>query len=159
MHKALKLALSVISTSKQRLSGMHLKHGAVVSYGCKVDNPKLVYIGVGSDINRFCSFFTGKSSDSRIIIKDNVMVGYYVKFICISHKIGNEKKRAGKTVYGSIIIQDGCWIGACSTILGGVSIGKGSIIAAGSVVTRNVPSNEMWGGVPAKFIKRLDVKE
>ena len=85
------------------------------------------------------------------------MVGYYVKFICISHKIGDREKRAGKTIYSSIIIHDGCWIGACSTILGGVTIGTGSIIAAGSVVTRNVPSNEMWGGVPAKFIKRLDV--
>lgn len=52
-------------------------------------------------------------------------------------------------------IRDRVWIGANVIILRGVTIGDGAIIAAGAVVTRNVPSFEVWGGVPARFIKVL----
>ena len=53
-----------------------------------------------------------------------------------------------------IIIEDDAFIGGGSIILKGVTIGKKSIIAAGSVVTKSIPSNEVWGGNPAKFIKK-----
>ena len=55
-----------------------------------------------------------------------------------------------------IIIEDDVWIGANSTILPGVKIGKGSIVAAGSVVTTDVPENNLYGGVPAKFLKHRE---
>ena len=54
---------------------------------------------------------------------------------------------------GITIIEDDVWIGHNSTIVGGLTIGKGSIIAAGAVVTQNIPPCEIWGGVPAKKIK------
>ena len=53
-----------------------------------------------------------------------------------------------------IILEENVWIGTNSTVLKGVSIGKGAIIGAGSVVNKNVPQDEIWGGVPAKFIKK-----
>lgn len=53
------------------------------------------------------------------------------------------------------IIEDGVWIGAHVVVLRGVRIGSRSIIAAGAVVTRDVPSNEIWGGVPARFIRSV----
>ena len=52
------------------------------------------------------------------------------------------------------MIEENVWIGTNSTVLKGVSIGKGAIIGAGSVVNKNVPQDEIWGGVPAKFIKK-----
>ncbi|MFT3952385.1 MAG: acyltransferase [Oscillospiraceae bacterium] len=52
-------------------------------------------------------------------------------------------------------IEDDVFIGAHSIILKGVTIGKRSVIAAGSVVVKNVPDDELWGGVPAKFIKKI----
>lgn len=55
------------------------------------------------------------------------------------------------------IIQDGVWVGANVVILRGVHIGSGAIIAAGAVVTKNVPPNEIWGGVPARFLKSRNV--
>ena len=58
-----------------------------------------------------------------------------------------------------VVIEDGVWIGARVTILGGVTIGKNSAVAAGSVVTRNVPPYTLVGGVPAVKIKKFPVSE
>jgi acetyltransferase-like isoleucine patch superfamily enzyme len=55
-----------------------------------------------------------------------------------------------------VIIEDDCWVGANSIILPGVTIGQGSIIAAGSVVTKDVEAFSIVGGVPAKKIKDRD---
>lgn len=55
------------------------------------------------------------------------------------------------------VIGDGVWIGARTVVLQGVEIGDRAVIAAGAVVNRNVPANETWGGVPAKFIKRNEI--
>lgn len=57
------------------------------------------------------------------------------------------------TTKGAIIIEDEVWLGANSIILSGVTIGKGAIVAAGSVVTKDVPPYTIVGGNPAKFIK------
>lgn len=58
-----------------------------------------------------------------------------------------------KEIYSPPIIGNDVWIGSNSVILQGVKIGDGAIIAAGAVVTKDVPSYTIWGGVPAKFIK------
>jgi len=55
--------------------------------------------------------------------------------------------------YGDIVVEDDVWIGYRSTILSGVKLGQGSIVAAGSVVTKDVPAYAIVGGVPAKVIK------
>ena len=75
---------------------------------------------------------------------------------CVSHEIGREELRAGNAKSGDIIIEDGSWIGIGAIILPGVTIGKGSIIAAGSVVKENVEPNSLVGGVPAKLIRYLE---
>lgn len=62
----------------------------------------------------------------------------------------------GKTKSNSISIGNRVWIGANSVITSGTSIGDGSVIAAGAVVTTNVPPHEIWGGVPARMIKRIE---
>ena len=54
-----------------------------------------------------------------------------------------------------VVIQEGAFIGARSIILKGVTVGKHAVVGAGSVVTRNIPENEIWAGNPAVFIRRL----
>ena len=56
-----------------------------------------------------------------------------------------------------VVIEENVWIGSKATILKGVSIGKYSVIAASAVVTKDVPAYEVWGGVPAKFMKRVNI--
>jgi maltose O-acetyltransferase len=92
--------------------------------------------------------------DAPINIGRKVDIGPSVEFVTGSHVIGTSQRRAGAGTALPISIGDGCWIGARTVILGGVSIGAGSVVAAGSVVTRDVPANVLVAGVPAK-VKRV----
>ncbi|MBT3207376.1 MAG: transferase [Bacteroidetes bacterium] len=69
------------------------------------------------------------------------------------HDIKDHTKGGAKS---GIIIEDDVWIGARVTILKGVKVGKGSVVAVGSVVTKDVPENSIVGGVPAKVVKTID---
>ena len=93
--------------------------------------------------------------DAPIIIGSNCDIGPSVEFITGGHIIGSVSRRAGAGTAKTIVINDGCWIGAGSRILGGVNIEAGSVVAAGSVVTRDVPANLLVAGVPAIFKKQL----
>ncbi|MFZ2407325.1 MAG: DapH/DapD/GlmU-related protein [Methylobacter sp.] len=93
--------------------------------------------------------------DAPIVIGSNCDIGPAVEFITGSHIIGTSSRRAGDGTAEPIVINDGCWIGAGSRILGGVTIGAGSVVAAGSVVTCDVPADVLVAGVPAVFKKKL----
>jgi len=90
-----------------------------------------------------------------IVIGSNCDVGPSVEFITGGHIIGASSRRAGQGTAKPIVIKDGCWIGAGSRILGGVNIGPGAVVAAGAVVTCDVPANVLVAGVPARVKKNL----
>lgn len=114
---------------------------------------KNIKIGSGSFVNRGCFF------DIAIEIGNNCDVGYEVMFCSSTHKIGSKERRAGEGIGKPIKIGDGCWIGARSTILPGVTVGEGCIIAAGSVVNKDCEPNGIYAGVPARRVKDLDDNE
>jgi carbonic anhydrase/acetyltransferase-like protein (isoleucine patch superfamily) len=89
-------------------------------------------------------------------IGDNVNIAHDVALLTVDHEIGPPWRRAGWSERAPILINDGAWIGARATILPGVSIGKGVVVAAGAVVTRDVESHTLVGGVPARVLKTLD---
>ena len=66
------------------------------------------------------------------------------------------EENAGESRNYSIFVEEGCWIGAGCTVVRNVSIGKGSMVTAGSCVMRNMQDNILLGGVPARLIKKLD---
>lgn len=82
-------------------------------------------------------------------------MGPEVKFFCASHEIGSEEKRAGKTIYKSIVVEDGAWIGANTTIFPRVTVSTGDIVGACSVLTKSTEKNRLYYGSPAKEIKEL----
>ncbi len=94
--------------------------------------------------------------NASIHIGDRVYIGHDVQLITTNHKIGSEEQRCGVVQPAPIVIQTGVWIGARATLLPGVTIGKGSVIAAGAVVTRSVEPNTLVGGVPARLIRPLE---
>lgn len=96
-----------------------------------------------------------------ICIEDNVCVAEGVKFIThdvscfrVAQYMGINKNNIDKV--GSIVLKDNCFIGAYTILMPNTSVGRNSVIAAGSVVTKNIPDNEVWGGSPAKFIMTID---
>lgn len=99
----------------------------------------------------------------KIHIGDNVMIGvgshiFDTNFHNINPVDRIQKKDPKDTVRTApIIIKDNVFIGAFSIILKGVTIGKNSVVAAGSVVTKSIPDNQIWGGNPAQFIKEIEL--
>lgn len=110
-----------------------------------------VSIGVGTFMNSRCVF----ENNETVEIGRNCAIASDVLFCTDTHEIGIEKRRAGKTIFSSIKVEDGCWIGARATILSGVTIGKGCIIAAGAVVNKDCEPNGLYAGIAAKRIKNL----
>ena len=92
---------------------------------------------------------------TEVHIGRNCYIGHEVMGLTLSHHVGDSERRAGKTIESSVIIEDGVWIGARTLLLPGVRVGKGAIIAAGSVVLDDVEPNKLYAGVPAKNKKTL----
>lgn len=97
----------------------------------------------------------------QVIGNDNVKIGNNcdiapdVIFETGTHLIGSTNRRAGEGYCMPINIGDGSWIGVRATILPGVHIENGCVIAAGAVVTKSISKNCLVGGVPAKILKKL----
>jgi maltose O-acetyltransferase len=85
-----------------------------------------------------------------------VRIGHDVSLLTINHEVGPRHLRAGTSFFGEIVIEDGCWLASRCTVLPGVTIGAGAIVAAGSVVTRAVPAHTLVAGVPARIIRHLE---
>lgn len=92
-------------------------------------------------------------------IGDRVRIGHDVSLLTINHAVGPLYLRAGTSFFEEIVIEDGCWLASRCTVLPGVTIGAGSIVAAGSVVTRSVPKHTLVAGVPARVIRELGEDE
>lgn len=92
---------------------------------------------------------------------DNITIGQYTGFgqqvmiLTETHAIGGPEYRSGQLTPKPVVIGKGCWIGARATILPGVTIGDGVVVAAGAVVSKDAPPNTVVGGVPAKVIRAL----
>ena len=139
-----------------RLLQFNFNNAEIIS-NCYFDN-KNVTIGRDSFVNRFCQFHSGESEGKGIYIGEKCYIAMNVNFCCITHEIGEEDMRAGRIISGGIYIENGVWIGANSVILPNITIGKGCIIAAGSVVTKDCDSNSLYGGNPARKLKALPLR-
>lgn len=139
-----------------RIIGIKAAYNAKILADCDILGSNL-HLGKRAFINRRCYF----DLKGRVTIEDNVGIGHGVTFITSDHKIGPENNRAGHIVKGCIHSQDitlktGSWVGANVTIMPGVIIGKGTVVATGSIVTKDVPDNVIVAGIPAKIIKTLE---
>ena len=101
-------------------------------------------------INQNCTLY----DLAGISIGDDVMIGPNVSIITEGHPVAPSRRRA--CVVGKpIVIERNVWIAAGATIVGGVTVGENSVVAAGSVVTRDVPPNTLVGGNPARVIRSI----
>jgi acetyltransferase-like isoleucine patch superfamily enzyme len=109
-------------------------------------------IRVGSNVfvNQNCTFYDLGGLD----IADNVMIGPNVNIITAGHPLEPSQRRS-MTIGKPIVIERNVWIAAGATIIGGVTVGENAVVAAGSVVTRDVAPNTLVGGNPARVIRSI----
>jgi len=105
-------------------------------------------VKIGNNVTVKCGVYLWDG----IVIEDNVQIGPNVTFT-------NDKYPRAKTefVLERTLIKKNASIGAAATIIGGITIGENAMIGAGSIVTKDVPANELWVGTPAKFIRRIEI--
>lgn len=117
-----------------------------------------IYINYGKDIkigkNVFINFDCVFLGLGGIFIEDDVLIAPKVSILSEGHILDPAQRHT--LVPGRIHIKRNAWIGAGATILPGVTIGENSVVAAGAVVSKNVPDNTVVAGVPAKVVKEID---
>ena len=114
------------------------------------DFGKNIHLGKNVFINSGCKF----QDQGGIYIGDDVLIGHNVVLATLNHEEDPEKR--GNLCPTPIRIGNKVWIGSNATILPGVRIGDGAIIAAGAVVIKDVSEKTVVGGVPAKILKKID---
>lgn len=110
---------------------------------------RFIQIGKNVFINHACSFL----DMGGITIEDEVLIGPKVNLITENHPLNPADRKS--LISKPILIKRNAWIGANASILPGVTVGENAVVAAGAVVSRDVPDNSIVGGVPAKLIKQI----
>lgn len=122
-----------------------IKHGKLTRYNYIVQYPENLKMGKNFDIGTF----TYINCRYGVKIEDAVQIGSHCSIY--SHSTIDSKK-------GPVILSKNCKIGTHSTVMPNVTIGENAVVAAHSFVNKNIPKNEMWGGIPARFIANIKNK-
>ncbi|MGN8071267.1 acyltransferase [Mucilaginibacter sp. 22184] len=136
---------SRVSYSAWKLTGIKIGHPIFIDKGFKCINPTNITLGN----------YVSLGHDNHIWAFDAVSIGDYTQtakdllIISGSHEVNSLRPKNNQQV----VIDAGCWIGARVTILGGVSIGKGVVIGACSVVNKDIPDFAVVAGNPAKILR------
>lgn len=130
---------------------------AEIGEGTWVEPPLYVAYGAHTRIGGNVYVNTGLTvvDDSQVTIGDRVMFGPHVTIATAGHPIHPDPRATDGQFSAPVVIEDDAWIGANVTILPGVSIGRGSVVAAGAVVGAHVPPMTVVAGVPAKVIRAI----
>ncbi|HVX27606.1 MAG TPA: sugar O-acetyltransferase [Parafilimonas sp.] len=134
-----------------KITGSKIDESVAVFTPLYINYGKNTRIGKNVFINFDCVFL----DLGGIIIEDNVLIAPKVSLLSEGHAVAPNERQS--LVPGRIHLKRNAWIGAGATILPGVTVGENAIVAAGAVVSKDVPSNTIVGGVPAKIIKPIDL--
>ena len=113
------------------------------------DFGKNIRLGNNVFINSGCCF----QDQGGIFIGDGCLIGHQVVIATLNHDL--DPDRRGGMYPAPVVLGSNVWVGAHATILAGVKVGDNAVIAAGAVVTKDVPANAVVGGVPAKLIRYI----
>jgi acetyltransferase-like isoleucine patch superfamily enzyme len=132
------------------ITGKNIDSSVAIFPPININNGRNLAIGKNVFINFDCTFL----ALGGITIEDDVLIGPKVSLITEGHSL-NPNERHG-LIPGKILIKKNAWIGANVTILPNVTIGENSVVAAGALVTKDVPPNVVVAGIPAKIIKTIE---
>lgn len=148
--------LSRLRTALYRLCGVRIGPRSLILGAIELAGPGPIQsrLTIGADSQITAPLYADLCD--TITIGDRVFIGHHAVLITTNHEIGPHWQRCGGWKSAPIRIEDGAWLGARVTVLPGVTIGKGAVVAAGAVVTRDVPPDTLVGGVPAKVLRQLE---
>ena len=161
MRDALELARSVtgeINTvyhSPGEVLDLLRRLGAKIDDSAEIRTPfytdfgRFIEVGKNVFVNNACTFM----DRGGITLEEDVKIGPRVNLITENHDLDPAKRKT--LISNRIVVRRNVWIGAAATILPGVTIGENAVVAAGAVVTKDVPPNTIVAGVPAKVIKHI----
>ncbi|WP_293956654.1 MULTISPECIES: sugar O-acetyltransferase [unclassified Sphingobacterium] len=132
-----------------QITGNEIEESTTIFPPLNINYGKNTKIGKNVFINFDCTML----DLGGIVIEDNVLIAPNVSLLSEGHPISPEDRQA--LVPGRIHIKKNAWIGAGATILPGVTIGENAVVAAGAIVSKDVPDNMVVGGVPAKILKGI----
>ena len=118
-----------------------IKHGVITEFNYVIQYPENLELGINFDIGTFSYI----NAHYGVSVADEVQVGSHCSIY--SHSSIDNKR-------GPVTLKKNCKIGTHSTIMPNVTIGENSVVAAYSFVTKDIPKNQVWGGIPAKLLKK-----
>lgn len=130
------------------ICGLHMGKNVVIYYGAEIREPSNIWIGKGSIIGDN-SILDGRNG---IRIGENVCFASNVRIWTEQHDHRDPWFRCDTQEHGPVVIDDRAWIGSHTIILHSVHIGEGAVVAAGAVVTHDVPPYTIVAGIPAKKV-------
>ena len=137
----------------------HRGSGSKVSWSARMDPPpyRRFWLGKHSVLESFCCIRIHCTVIGPVCIGNHVNLAQGITVTALNHNFNDTTKRIDEQGICTkpIVIGDDVWIGANAVILSGVTIGSHCVVAAGAVVTKDVPDNTVVGGVPAKVLKTL----
>ena len=129
-----------------------------VGRGVWIEPPLYVAYGrhvhLGDDV--YVNFGLTLVDDVEVFVGDRVMFAPHVTISTTGHPVHPELRRDGSQFSAPVRIEDDVWIGARAVILPGVTVGRGSVVGAGSVVTRDIPEDVFAAGNPCRVIKQIE---
>lgn len=135
----------------RRLLG-HVGEDVVVRQPFRVDGGKRVSVGDHSFVNYDCLLL----ANDRIDIGERVFIAPRAMVLTVTHPLDPEERYGTRNATAPVSIGDDAWIGAGATVMPGVRVGKRAVVAAGAVVTRDVPDGCIVVGVPARVVGNVD---
>lgn len=138
----------MVAQQRMHLSCAHVGLGLSIRSAPTLYHPGNITIGdnvnFGEDVH--------VNAAETVTIGSDVLISHRVSIMTMSHDADAPLFRTTQ-IAQPITLEDGCWLGAHSCILSGVTIGKGAVVGAGAVVTKDVPANAVVAGVPARKIR------
>jgi len=123
-----------------------------ISSTARFNHPENIKLGARTNINRYCMIWAG--DNAKVVMGQDCLTGPGVTIIASRYNVkGHDTIRSYPPYEKDVIIEDDVWLGANVVVLPGVKIGKGAIVGAGSVVSKNIEPYSVNVGVPAKKIK------
>ncbi len=126
----------------------------LIDYKTYFRYPSKMSIGNHSYINHGCCFYGSSLAGVEIVIGNEVALGPHVRIFTATHDYSTYDL---KDVAATVVVEDNVWVGGGTIILPGVTIGRGAIVGAGSVVTKDIPAFSVAVGNPARVVNTRDV--